>query len=120
MTVIRREGPLSIYVAEDNGPYQAWKLNTVSTSDTYVPHPGGHSYAFYSVARDLSGNIEPPPPGPDAQTISTTAVEVPGSWRLALAGARPNPAHDMVRVFFTPPSRDRATLELLDIAGRAA
>jgi hypothetical protein len=39
-----------------------------------VPQPGGHTYAFYSVARDMTGNIEPPPPAPDAQTLSTTAV----------------------------------------------
>ena len=109
----------TIYVSEDGAPYSAWKVNTISTTDTYVPHPGGHNYYFYSVARDLSGNIEPPPPGPDAQTLSTTAVETSAFGRLALAGARPNPARDgVLRVVFTLTSRERATLELIDVAGR--
>jgi len=109
----------TIYVSEDGAPYSAWKVNTISNGDTYVPRPGGHSYYFYSVARDLSGNIEPPPVGPDAQTQSTTAVEPPGFGHLALAGARPNPARGgVLRVAFTLPSRQRATLELLDVAGR--
>jgi hypothetical protein len=108
----------TIYVAEDGGAYQTWKLNTVSTTDSYVPRPGGHTYAFYSVARDLSGNIEPPPPAPDTQTLSTTAVDNSGVWGLSLAGARPNPARDVLRVVFTLPSREKASLELIDVAGR--
>ena len=109
----------TVYVSEDGAPYSAWKVNTMSTTDIYVPHPGGHNYYFYSVARDLSGNIEAPPGGPDAQTLSTTAVEPPASVRLALAGARPNPARNgVLRVAFILPSRERATLELIDIAGR--
>jgi len=109
----------TIYVSEDGAPYSAWKLNTTTISDTYVPRPGGHSYYFYSVARDQSGNIEPPPGSPDAQTQSTTAVGPPGFGVLALAGAHPNPARGgVLRVAFALPSRQRATLELLDIAGR--
>jgi hypothetical protein len=108
----------TIYVAEDGQPYQAWKTNTTITSDTYVPRPGGHSYAFYSVARDVSGNIEAAPPVPDTQTQSTTAVGDPSPTGLALAGAWPNPAHGILRVAFTLPSRERAALELLDVAGR--
>ena len=108
----------TIYVAEDGQAYQAWKANTVSTSDTYVPRPGGHSYAFYSVARDLNGNIEAAPPVPDTQTQSTTAVGDDVPRALALAGARPNPAHGVLHVAFTLPSPERATLDLIDIAGR--
>jgi hypothetical protein len=110
----------TIYVSEDGNPYSAWKVNTTTTSDTYVPRPGGHNYYFYSVARDQSGNIEAPPTSPDAQTLSTTAVGPAGpALKLALAGVRPNPARGgILRVAFTLPSRERATLELLDIAGR--
>ena len=108
----------TVYVAEDNGPYQPWKLNTVSTGDTYVPRPGGHTYAFYSVARDVNGNIETAPASPDAQTLSTTAVGDQYPQALALAGARPNPARGVMKVAFTLPSSERATLDLIDIAGR--
>ena len=108
----------TVYVSEDGAPYQAWKVNTTSTSDTYVPRPGGHSYFFYSVARDQNGNIEAPPATPDAQTQSTTAVEAGLPGALALMGARPNPAHGSLRIAFALPSAAPATLELIDIAGR--
>jgi hypothetical protein len=109
----------TIYVAEDAGVYQTWKQNTVSTSDTYVPRPGGHTYKFYSVARDTSGNVEAAPvTPPDAQTYSTVAVEEGRSWQLALEGARPNPARGMIQAWFSLPNNERATLELIDIAGR--
>src|SRR5262249_23520630 len=65
----------TIYVSQDGAPYQAWRVNTINTADTFVPQPGGHNYYFYSVARDLNGNIETAPQSPDAQTLSTTAVE---------------------------------------------
>jgi hypothetical protein len=97
-----------------------WRLNTPATADTLVP-PGDHHlhhYAFYSVARDLSGNIEAAPGAPDAATQSRTAVGDAGPWRLGLEGARPNPALGPVRVWFTLPSREPATLEMMDIAGR--
>ena len=108
----------TIYVSEDGTPYQAWKLNTTTTSGTYVPRPGGHTYYFYSVARDQSGNIESAPASPDAQTQSTTAVEDGVPSALALIGARPNPAHGSLRIAFALPSAAPATLELIDIAGR--
>jgi hypothetical protein len=107
-------------VAEDGGPYRVWRLNTTATTDTLVP-PGNHQvhqYAFYSVARDLSGNIEPPPPGPDATTQSRAAVDDAGPLRLALQGARPNPATSAIRVWFTLPTNEPATLEVVDVAGR--
>ena len=37
---------------------------------------------------------------------------------LALAGARPNPTTGPIQVWLTLPSRERATLDLLDVAGR--
>jgi trimeric autotransporter adhesin len=110
----------TIYVKQDAGPYRVWRLNTTATSDTLKPPPDHqlHTFTFYSVARDLLGNIEAPPPTPDATTQSTTAVdEAIGPLDLALA-ARPNPVAGPLQVWLTLPSRDRATLELLDVAGR--
>jgi hypothetical protein len=107
----------TIYAAEDGGAYRAWRLNTAATADTFASR-GGHTYSFYSVARDLSGNIEVAPGSPDAQTFTRLLDVEPGSLRLALEGARPNPAVNGVRVWFTLPSREPATLELIDVAGR--
>ena len=110
----------TIYVAEDGAPYRVWRLNTVATSDTLVP-PGNHQlhqYAFYSVARDMPGNVEAAPSVADATTQSRLAVEGAASLQLALGGARPNPARNALRVWFTLPGREPATLNLVDIAGR--
>jgi uncharacterized repeat protein (TIGR01451 family) len=116
-------GDFTIYVAEDAGPYNIWMgmQNTTLTSGTYTPRPGGHTYKFYSEAHDRSGNVEGPPTNPDydAQTYSTVAVESDaGASRLALEGARPNPARGVISVAFSLPNTERATLELIDIAGR--
>jgi len=110
----------TIYVAEDGGAYRVWRLNTVATADTLVPRGDHepHHYAFYSVARDLSGNLEAAPATADAQTLSRLAVGGEGGWRLALAGAWPNPARGEIRAHFTLAGRERATLELIDVAGR--
>ena len=108
----------TIYVSEDGGPYTAWKQNTILTSDTFVPTPKGHGYAFYSRAQDVNGNMEAAPPGPDAQTNSTTAVGEAIAWRLGLEGAVPNPARGALRVAFTLASGERAVLEVVDVAGR--
>ncbi|HEY3215998.1 MAG TPA: T9SS type A sorting domain-containing protein, partial [Candidatus Eisenbacteria bacterium] len=114
-------GDFTIYVAEDTGPYDVWMQNTPQISGTYTPRPGGHTYKFYSEAHDRSGNVEGPPTNPDydAQTYSTVAVESDGgAARLALEGALPNPARGVISVAFSLPNTERATLELIDIAGR--
>jgi hypothetical protein len=47
-----------------------------------------------------------------------TAVEVPLTLTLALAGARPNPSHGALLVAFTLPDAASARLELFDLSGR--
>jgi hypothetical protein len=110
----------TVYVSEDGAPYRVWRLNVAVASDTLVP-PGNHlphTYAFYSVARDVNGNIEVAPGAADATTQSRTAVGDATPLRLALEGARPNPALSTLRVSFTLASREPAWLEVIDIAGR--
>ena len=110
----------TLYVSEDGAPYRVWRLNTSAITDSLMPpgnrHP--HTYTFYSVARDLAGNIEPAPAIGDATTQSVLAVEAPGPPSLALEGAQPNPALGVLHVGFTLPDRRAATLELIDVAGR--
>ena len=57
----------AIYVSIDDASYTLWLDNT---SETSAPYAGdfGHSYAFYSVARDNVGHVESIPPGPDTFT----------------------------------------------------
>ncbi len=56
-----------IYVSIDGGSWTLWQAGTAATSATY-PGQIGHTYAFYSVAIDGSGNREAAPATADAQT----------------------------------------------------
>ncbi len=112
----------TVYYFEDGAFKDEW-LTTPLTSAIFERRPGDlqpHTYAFYSRARDHVDNREDPPgpPGFDVQITSTTDVEIEGPPKLALAGARPNPAIGTARIAFTLPSRDPGVLEVIDLAGR--
>jgi hypothetical protein len=47
----------TLYASDNGGPFTAWQTN-VMTSSALFSGIAGHSYAFYSIARDLVGNIE--------------------------------------------------------------
>lgn len=47
----------TIFVSDNGGPFTSWLANTTETSASYSAQ-AGHSYGFYSIARDLTGNIE--------------------------------------------------------------
>jgi hypothetical protein len=57
----------TVYVSRDSGAYEPWLVGTTLTSATFTA-PSSGTYAFYSVARDAVGHIEPPPGSPDATT----------------------------------------------------
>jgi hypothetical protein len=109
----------TIYVSEDGAPYRVWQFQTMTTADTLVPPSNHqfHQYSFYSEARDLAGNIEPPPEVPDATTQARTGVDVPRTWTLSL-DAGPNPAVGTINVRLTLPNSMPATIELFDVGGR--
>lgn len=50
-------GGFDIYVSEDGGPWRLWLANTAYWEQLFVGECG-HTYAFYSVARDNVGHIE--------------------------------------------------------------
>ena len=62
----------TIYVSDNGGPFAAWLTNTASTQATYVGLTG-HTYGFFSIARDLTGNIETSKTAGEA----TTMVQLP-------------------------------------------
>jgi len=109
----------SVYVADDGGEYRVWRAHTTANSDTFSAAPG-HQYAFYSLARDSSGNMETPPEVPDAVTTTPATVSVGDAPRLqlALVGAVPNPAFGQARVRFVLPSAEPAIFEVIDVQGR--
>ena len=56
-----------IYVSKNGGDYLPWQKATPFASATYSGEAGA-SYAFYSVAHDVAGHVEPAPRVADAQT----------------------------------------------------
>jgi hypothetical protein len=60
-----------IYYSDDGSPFAAGLVGTTLTSATFTGQLG-HTYAFYSVATDDNGNLQPIP-----QTAQATTVVVP-------------------------------------------
>jgi hypothetical protein len=68
----------TVYASEEGGPPTPWMEQTTATSGTFTGQTG-KSYAFFSVARDLVGNVQDMPATPDTTT------------RLGAQGAAPGP-----------------------------
>ena len=58
-------------------PYMTWEVFTNNTSSVYEGEPG-HSYAFYSIARDGVGHVEDAPEEPDAIVIISASAPIAG------------------------------------------
>jgi hypothetical protein len=76
----------AIYVSDSFGPFFPWVVNTTNTSAVFAGEPG-HSYAFFSLARDNAGNLEDSPSRTDVTTvmplflsIDAVAMNVVLSW----------------------------------------
>jgi hypothetical protein len=70
----------SVFVSEDGGPFTPWLTEVASTSESFLGQ-AGKSYAFYTVARDLAGNVEDPQEIPSAITRIASGVQVTGIVR---------------------------------------
>jgi hypothetical protein len=62
----------TIYVSDNGGPFTSWLVNTTDTFATFTGQPG-HTYDFYSIARDLAGNVEAPKTAAEATTTVSAA-----------------------------------------------
>ncbi len=69
-----------IWVSDNGGPFTRWLERTALTSAFY-PGVAGHTYAFYSTAVDVAGNVEPIPGAPDAQT-TVSLINTPPTLSL--------------------------------------
>ena len=65
----------TIYVSDNSMSYMSWLVHTINTSAVFVGE-SGHTYAFYSVARDNAGNIEEVPEEPDATVFCPSGAEI--------------------------------------------
>lgn len=67
---------IDLFVSENGGPFTFWMtLADGSTTTTFTPQPNT-AYAFYSIARDRAGNIEPGPH--EANATTRTGIVTPG------------------------------------------
>jgi hypothetical protein len=69
-----------IWVSDNGGPFTRWLERSALTSAFY-PGVAGHTYAFYSTAVDVAGNVEPIPGAPDAQT-TVSLINTPPTLSL--------------------------------------
>jgi hypothetical protein len=84
----------TIHVSDSGGPFTPWLTNTTDGSATFTGQPG-HTYAFYSVARDNVYNVEDAPTTPDAVTRIEgvdTATDVTAQINITRGGFRLNQA----------------------------
>lgn len=61
-----------VFVSDNGAAATAWLVGTMATSASFTGLDG-HTYGFYSVARDVVGHVEAAPTAPD----TTTVVDVP-------------------------------------------
>ncbi|RLG89855.1 hypothetical protein DRO34_06585 [Candidatus Bathyarchaeota archaeon] len=75
----------TIYVSVDGGDYLPYLTHTTNNSTVFTGEPG-HTYAFYSIARDNVGNIEEVPEEPDATVfiahLTKFYVSLTAGWNL--------------------------------------
>ena len=81
----------TVYVSDNGSAFTPWLEETTLTEATFVVQPG-HTYQFYSVARDNAGNVEVIPTVAQASTQiagGNTPPELvnPISDQIAIKGA---------------------------------
>ncbi|MFO0847615.1 MAG: Ig-like domain-containing protein [Gemmataceae bacterium] len=108
-----------VYASTDGGIWTQIVFGTAETSATFVATPG-HTYAFYSVARDNVGHVEAVPLAPDTVLIVTSANRVPTDITPAAASVAENSAPGTVVATLTaidPDAGDTHTFTLVTDAG---
>lgn len=83
-------GSYSVFVSENGSAFDEWLIDTTQTSATYTGE-SGKTYAFYSIARDLVGNIEGPPA--DSDTFVSILEPTPTDTTTPTITATPSPTH---------------------------
>ena len=73
----------TIYVSDNGGGFNALLSNATATSATFTGQLG-HTYAFYSTARDLVGNVETGKTSPEATTTINANTRPPVTTATAV------------------------------------
>ncbi len=110
-----------VYLSMDGGPFNRWLRFTDETQATLLAE-NGRTYAFYSIAQDRAGNVEPPKTAADASTTVVVsnedgpADEVPATY--ALWQNYPNPFNPSTTLAFDLPEPTHVRLTIYDVLGR--
>ena len=62
----------AIYASDNGAPFMPWLSSTTAAAATYTGAVG-HTYSFYGIATDLTGNIEIAKTSPEATTTVNAA-----------------------------------------------
>ena len=81
----------TIFVSDNGGPFTPFQTNTTATSATFAGQVG-HTYGFYSIARDLVGNVEANKTSAEATTQVALVSDSTPPITSALAAPAPNAA----------------------------
>jgi hypothetical protein len=79
----------TIYVSDNGGPYTAWQTQVTATQAT-SQGSDGHTYRFYSIARDLTVNEETSKVAGEAvttvlpDTAPTSPADTNNDWRFSI------------------------------------
>jgi hypothetical protein len=80
----------TVYVSDNGGSFTPWLTNTSATQATYTGF-AGHTYGFYSITRDLVGNVENAKTNAEATTTvspSACATDVTVQFKVTPTGFR--------------------------------
>jgi CARDB/Periplasmic copper-binding protein (NosD)/Right handed beta helix region/Bacterial pre-peptidase C-terminal domain len=112
---------VALWMKKDTGAFTLYQQG-LAGAQVDVPVDAGHTYAFYALATDNTGNIEPPKTLAEATVLVGTkqvGVLPPGNpTRTALYQNYPNPFRGDTRVRFDLATAEPVTLEVFDIQGR--
>ena len=88
----------TVYVSDNGAAFTAWQTNTPATSATFTGTVG-HTYRFYSIARDLVGNLEISKSTAEATTtlIAPPTIQCTGCYFL-ITGIRATLAFNVASV----------------------
>lgn len=88
----------TVYASDNGGPYAPWLTGTTDSLSTYAG-VAGHTYSFYSIARDLVGNVEISKSVAEATTTITLppTVQCTGCYFL-ISGVRATLAFNVASV----------------------